>query len=139
MRRRLLWFGAVAVVGLMIAVVVGVVVSRRVGASPFKENVERTAHWTEAHGDGYRRGDQPEAIAKLLEYYAGKSGGQVLDTAVYQGPQPGGHVDVLFYRKGGKFERDARECWRFSFRKPVKDFYVREITYAKFDCPSPAG
>jgi hypothetical protein len=124
-----------AVFGVVITLVVGVLVWKRLSESPFKESVERTAHWTEAHGDGYRRGDQPEAIVTLLESYAVKTGGRVLDTKVYHGSRPGGHVDVLFHRVRGKFQRDARECWRFSFRKPADDFYVREITYAKIDCP----
>ena len=108
----------------------------RLTTSPVKESVERTAHLAEAHGDGYRRGDQPEAIARLLEHYAATSGGQVLDTKVYHGPRPGGHVDVLFARERGPFQRNVRECWRFSFRKPANDVYVREITYAKVDCPA---
>jgi hypothetical protein len=89
----------------------------------------------ESHGDGYRRADQPEAIADLLEHYAVQKGGKVLARDVYRGSRPGGHVDVLFHLTGSKWESDVWECWRFSFRKPKNDEYVREIEFDEIDCP----
>ncbi|MET8152356.1 hypothetical protein ACIBSW_36440 [Actinoplanes sp. NPDC049668] len=105
-------------------------------APRFAREAEQTAQWTQVHGDGYRPADQPEAIVDLLKKYAAQNGGQVMDSDVEHGDRPGGHVDVLFVAEAGKFEADDRECWRFSFRQPPGDAYVRKIDFALFDCPS---
>ena len=108
------------------------------GSPRSARKAEQTAHWAEAHGDGYRRADQPEAIADLLERYAVQNGGEVLAREVQHGPRPGGHVDVLFHLEGGKWEPDAWECWRFSFLKPENDEYVREIKFDQIKGPTGA-
>jgi hypothetical protein len=129
--------------GLAIGVIVVVLIAacgshRSPRPSQSARNAELTAHQTEAHGDGYRRADQPEAIADLVEHYAVKNGGEVLAREVQHGSRPGGHVDVLFHLEGGGWESDVWECWRFSFLEPDGDAYVREIKFNEIRCPAGA-
>ncbi|BAL87882.1 hypothetical protein AMIS_26620 [Actinoplanes missouriensis 431] len=101
----------------------------------FEKQAELTAHRTESHGDGYRSADEPEAIVQLVEKYAEENGGQVLGTEVEHGDRPGGRVDVLFFAEAAKWEPEGPECWRFSFRQPPNDPYVRDILHSVIDCP----
>jgi hypothetical protein len=101
------------------------------------DQAQQVAHFAEEHGDGYRRADDPDAIAKLVEYYAAQRGGTPFATQVSRGTDPGGHVDVAFTVPSTVDGSDTgRECWRFSWRQRKPDPYIRAIDYDPIACPS---
>jgi len=101
------------------------------------DQAQQTAHLTEEHGDGYRRADDPDAIVKLVGYYAAQRGGTPFATQVSHGTDPGGHVDVAFTAYSTVDGSDAGlECWRFSWRQRKPDPYIRTIDYNPIACPS---
>jgi hypothetical protein len=97
---------------------------------------QQIAQFAEEHGDGYRRADDPDAIVKLVEYYAAQSGGTPYATQVSHGTDPGGHVDVAFPLPSTVDGTGAgTECWRFSWRQRRPDPYIRAIDYDPVACP----
>jgi hypothetical protein len=124
---------------LAASLVLGSVLLGACGADREPAVFESTAETvsTRAHnaGDGYLDSEKPDVILARIQDAAEHAGGEVLAGSIEQRNPLRGHVDVRFIAKGGEFQSDTVECFRFGFEQPPNDQYVREITHDVIKCP----